>query len=104
MILIILIIIKTIKFIIKIILIIIKTIKFIIKIIIFIIQIIIFLILIIIKIIIFISQNNNTFNINNIKIKNTYNTNKHSIDVGDGVIDVDYRAPVGVITLMLISR
>ena len=89
---------------IKIILIIIKTIKFIIKIIIFIIQIIIFLILIIIKIIIFISQNNNTFNINNIKIKNTYNTNKHSIDVGDGVIDVDYRAPVGVITLMLISR
>jgi len=89
---------------IKIILIIIKTIKFIIKIIIFIIQIIIFLILIIIKIIIFLSQNNNIFNINNIKIKNTYNTNKHSIDVGDGVIDADYRAPVGVITLMLISR
>uniref|UniRef100_A0A2K1XXZ2 dUTP diphosphatase n=1 Tax=Populus trichocarpa TaxID=3694 RepID=A0A2K1XXZ2_POPTR len=29
---------------------------------------------------------------------------KHSIDVGAGVIDADYRGPIGVITLILISR
>jgi dUTP pyrophosphatase len=29
---------------------------------------------------------------------------KHSIDMGAGVIDADYRGPVGVITLILISR
>jgi hypothetical protein len=71
MILIILIIIKTIKFIMKIILIIIKTN-------ILIIQIIIFLILIIIKIKIFINQNKNIFNI---KIKNTYNTNNNIFNI-----------------------
>ena len=29
---------------------------------------------------------------------------KHSIDVGAGVIDADYRGHIGVITLILISR
>ncbi|KAG6737173.1 hypothetical protein POTOM_059787 [Populus tomentosa] len=29
---------------------------------------------------------------------------KHLIDMGVGLIDADYRGPVGVITLMLISR